>query len=147
MQTSVSSLNDYADSGIAYFQQAFYQQQHASPACKSGCSYCCHGPVHLTPVEVLNIVLHINSSAITVAQRADWRERIAARLACIGTLAVSDQLQMTIPCPFLCEGRCSIYAVRPLFCRGRNVIGVAACQAASPIRPGSNNTKSFRSKC
>ncbi len=98
-------------------------------ACQSGCSYCCHGPVHLTPLEVLNIVLHINSSAISVAQRADWRERITARLAFIGTLAVSDQLQMTIPCPFLFEGRCSIYAVRPLFCRGRNVIGVDACKA------------------
>ena len=137
MHAAVATLNDYADDGIAYFQQQVYLRQNITPACRSGCSYCCHGPVHLTPLELLNIVLHINSADVTVAQRADWQARISSRLAFIGTLAVSDQLQMTIPCPFLCDGSCSIYAVRPLFCRGRNVIGIAACQAgfANPAEP------------
>ena len=136
MHDNVTAINDYADAGIAYFQQAFFQQQHRAPACASGCSYCCHGPVHATPIELLNIILHMNSAAISGEQRGDWQERIIARLTLIGALAVSDQVQMTIPCPFLCEGRCSIYTVRPLFCRGRNALGVAPCQAgfADPSR-------------
>jgi len=129
LQRSVTTLNDFADSGIAYFHQVLFQQRQISPACQAGCAYCCHGPVHPTPVEVLNIVHYINSSAISPDQRADLRQRMHERRIVIGKLTVSEQLLQTIPCPFLLTGRCGIYAVRPLCCRGRNVLDAAPCIA------------------
>src|SRR5262249_29299285 len=36
----------------------------------------------------------------------------------------------SVPCPFLCDERCSIYDVRPLTCRGYNSTSVEACRTA-----------------
>ena len=41
-----------------------------------------------------------------------------------------DPLNESVPCPLLVEGRCSVYEVRPLICRGYNSTNVDACRKA-----------------
>jgi hypothetical protein len=36
----------------------------------------------------------------------------------------------SVPCPLLIDGRCSVYALRPLVCRGYNSTDVDACREA-----------------
>jgi hypothetical protein len=40
----------------------------------------------------------------------------------------SRELAPEYPCPFLQEGQCSIYEVRPLACRGKNSLDAKACE-------------------
>ncbi|HEY3418323.1 MAG TPA: YkgJ family cysteine cluster protein, partial [Armatimonadota bacterium] len=93
---------------------------------------------HLTPIELLNIVLHLASSAVSVAQRTLLRQRIGEKTTVISGMTVQAQMERTITCPFLLENRCSIYAVRPLLCRGRNSFDATPCQAvyADPTQAG-----------
>lgn len=66
-------------------------------ACARGCSACCHYNVHLLPIEAELIEKHSGAK----------RSR-----------GLHTQQDFTgTPCPFLCDGQCSIYEVRPMSCR------------------------------
>lgn len=88
-------------------EQAWADARAAEPAqsvtasCAAGCGWCCHQPVEASTIEVLAIAAHLrhHSDAATV------RARLAAWPG--GRL-----------CPFLADGTCAIYPVRPLKCRG-----------------------------
>lgn len=72
-----------------------------SAACAAGCGWCCHQPVEVSTIEALAI-------AADLRRRPDadvLRERLAAWSG--GRI-----------CPFLADGACAIYPVRPLKCRG-----------------------------
>lgn len=128
LHTAATAINSYADAGIADLHALFAQQGDAL-ACHAGCSHCCHGPVHLSPLELLNIALHLDSTAVAPAQRTELHARIEAKNLRVRGMSVETQTRTIIPCPFLLESQCSIYAVRPLFCRGRNAIDLAPCLA------------------
>src|SRR5690242_19292114 len=51
-------------------------------------------------------------------------------------LTAEQRRQLRLPCPLLVEGRCSVYAVRPLSCRGWNSLDRGLCDAdlADPSR-------------
>lgn len=66
-------------------------------ACRRGCNACCHIPVHLFPIE-----------AELIEKRTGVRRR--------ATPAPKRDFTGE-PCPFLVNGECSIYEVRPLVCR------------------------------
>lgn len=78
----------------------------AHAACRSGCSSCCHVAVSLSRAE-----------ARLIAQKtgAKLNEGAGASLDFADPQDV-DRIAGT-PCPFLAEGRCSIYAHRPFVCR------------------------------
>jgi Fe-S-cluster containining protein len=97
-------------------------------ACESGCDFCCHMPVSLSMPEALRIHAHVAQT---------WSEADRAQL--IGALAEAskaarddeDALFLSRrPCVFLHEGRCTIYAVRPLACRGHASFSRSACAEA-----------------
>ena len=134
---AVAGIHAYADVSIAGFQAEYRAQGGPASACQAGCAYCCHGPVHLTPLETLHIVLHLASPAVSVDERTHWGERIGQQAARIDGLTVQGQIGRTIACPFLLDDCCGIYAVRPLLCRGRNAFDAAPCRAgfADPTPP------------
>lgn len=73
-------------------------------ACKKGCYFCClNQDVPVTPPESLGISWYVSE-----VLEPSVRERLRERL--------KDQAQ-TIGCPFLKDGACVIYPVRPLACR------------------------------
>jgi hypothetical protein len=43
-------------------------------------------------------------------------------------MTAAERQSPALPCPFLEEGRCSIYEARPLSCRGTNSLDAAACE-------------------
>jgi Fe-S-cluster containining protein len=62
--------------------------------CKKGCTHCCHIPVSISELEIDYIT---KQTKIRRSKKSP---------------AVSGS-----PCPFLKKGSCSIYKVRPFFCR------------------------------
>lgn len=70
-------------------------------ACKSGCSACCHMNVNITEVEAQLI-----------------EEQTGRRYKRLATPVRHPVDKFTgVPCPFLADGACSIYSVRPFMCR------------------------------
>lgn len=89
----------------------------AALACRAGCAACCQQELSFTLIEALAVVATLE--ALPAAQRASIAEQAAASGP---------------PCAMLDhEGRCRIYAGRPLTCRShglpiRQDDAVAACQ-------------------
>jgi Fe-S-cluster containining protein len=110
-------------------------QRGEKPSCREGCCACCYHPVPIAPTEARMLAewLEAQPEEKRSALRARFRD-VAARLEetgiaqtlressgrperdAIGALAVK-YFALAIPCPFLEEGRCAIYATRPLRCR------------------------------
>ena len=76
--------------------------------CTSGCSACCHMPTMAFQHEAEAMAVASGRTARRLAFR-EIPDALSAANAFIGQ-----------PCPFLVDGRCAIYAYRPLICRLHN---------------------------
>ncbi len=92
----------------------------AERACRVGCSHCCHFPVGVTFGEALAVAEVVRaSSALTASLH---RERAASA-------ALPWAQLVGRACPFLVQGHCAVYAVRPLPCRALASRDANACAA------------------
>ena len=57
-------------------------------------------------------------------------EALVARIETTFRMNVDDRMAKRVPCPFLVEGSCSIYAVRPFACRRQVSIDASLCEKA-----------------
>src|SRR6478752_5417576 len=96
-------------------------------ACKAGCDHCCHQPVGLTPPEALAIFAHLRQT-LASDELASVAARLAQRARETRGLSSAERFSPDQPCPFLERGRCSIYEVRPLACRGMNSLDAEECK-------------------
>lgn len=98
-------------------------------ACSAGCAWCCHQQVALEPLEAIAIARHIEAT-FTPEEKTALKQRVDAladRTRGMGNLAWA---RLKTPCAFLVDGRCSIYAVRPLRCRAVYSRDAAHCKWA-----------------
>lgn len=92
-------------------------------ACSAGCAMCCHQHVAVSVVEAVAI-------ADELAALPGLAARLAAAAPHIASLAASERRHARLACPFLeADGRCGIYAFRPLRCRGLHSRDAAICRA------------------
>jgi hypothetical protein len=103
------------------------QSPERPPACRAGCAHCCHQAVGVTPPEVFAIHDHLRATRAPAELDAVVARVRAADDATRG-MAAAERLSPELPCPFLEDGRCSIYEARPLSCRGTNSLDAAACE-------------------
>ncbi len=101
----------------------------APAACREGCAYCCHYQVAVSPPEAFAIAAHLRATrnADDLAELAATCARLAAEERGFDPAA---RIRARRPCVLLADGRCSIYAARPLACRGANATDAATCEAA-----------------
>jgi hypothetical protein len=95
-------------------------------ACKAGCDHCCYQSVGVTPPEALVIFDHLTSQLEEGALEA-VKQRIAEARERTRGLSSTERFSPAYPCPFLEQGCCSIYEVRPLSCRGMNSLDADDC--------------------
>jgi Fe-S-cluster containining protein len=95
-------------------------------ACKSGCDHCCYQSVGVTPPEALAIWRHLTAT-LSAAELAALAARIAEVHEQTRRMTSGERFSPEHPCPFLAEGCCSIYEVRPLACRGMNALDAGEC--------------------
>src|SRR5262245_4663010 len=99
----------------------------AALACTPGCAFCCYHPVDITPPEAFAIVAYLRLT-LTPAAGAAAYARLAAQADRIRGLSYEEHAQARIPCALLVDGRCSVYACRPLACRAWNSTSAARCE-------------------
>lgn len=92
-------------------------------ACHKGCSACCHIAVQVTAQEAAVIGREIG---VKVATPARWSTK--------STRDDDAERLYGVPCPFLKDDACSIYASRPLACRTQ--FNVDTEPSACTIIPG-----------
>jgi Fe-S-cluster containining protein len=122
----VRRVAEYADEALAIVKEEYRPPLH----CKAGCSYCCCKPNVLASVpEVVNIVAFVKEMFSTDARR-DLEARTRQYWTQMEGRPVEDPTSESVPCPLLVDGRCSVYEVRPLICRGYNSTDVESCRRA-----------------
>lgn len=82
-------------------------------SCRRSCNNCCHQKVLSTPAEGLAVYLFLRD-------QGRWSEALETRLADEDAYATktnhAEWFREKRPCPFLKDGACSIYPVRPVGC-------------------------------
>lgn len=96
-------------------------------ACRAGCTWCCHFSVDVRAVEVFGILDFVERTFTTEEKSRVYTE-IRVNSTELKNLDELDRMRRNIKCPFLSEGRCTIYAVRPQTCRNYHATSVAGCQ-------------------
>ena len=127
---SASSLLDLANAAAARLDDLI--RRHPAPVgerpvCRAGCSWCCHVLVAVAAPEAIAIAHHIQNempaeaSAMLAAATVELDERVHG-------LDADERAVRQLSCAFLVAGKCAIYPVRPLLCRGWNSLDVIACR-------------------
>jgi Fe-S-cluster containining protein len=108
-------LHAAADDAV---QHAPQRREHA---CAPGCFFCCFLWTDALPLEVLRIADYLRRTAPPEVL-AEVRRRLSERL----TAPLGAR-----PCGLLtAEGRCAVYSIRPLTCRGFHSFSKDACQVS-----------------
>ena len=124
------NITQFADGVLAAVRDEYRPPLH----CQEGCSHCCCKPGVLTSIpELLRIVDHVQSTfgADAISELRERARRYAGQIA---GRSFNDFVNESVPCPLLVHGRCSVYDVRPLTCRGYNSMNVDACRRAHENR-------------
>lgn len=114
-----------ADAAAAAFAAHFPNQPAID--CRAGCDACCHLPVMIPPGVAEAICAHLVERLDPDALAALKAELAQAAAAAD---ALADPSTLRRRCPLLgADGRCTVYAVRPLTCRAFTSPSAAACRA------------------
>ena len=96
-------------------------------ACRAGCTWCCYFTVDVRAAEVFRILDFVEQS-FAPEERARVYAEVRANSMALRKLGEGKRVTRNVKCPFLNEGRCSIYAARPQSCRNYHATNVAGCQ-------------------
>lgn len=104
-------------------------------ACHKGCATCCTLRVTATAPEVLMIGRYVRwSDDKFKSVGIDLPARIAEADAKTRGLDEAERVALRLRCPYIQDGICLIYQVRPLACRGHASYDVRACVEAAAGR-------------
>ena len=125
-------------SGFAEAMTKKHGDPHGSAvACKEGCSFCCYQLVRVSAPEVFRIVRHIESE-VSADTRAELVDRLRKLNAATRGLTTQGRTKIPKSCAFLKDGRCAIYAVRPLACAEFTSYEVRDCKRGQRLGFKSN---------
>ena len=86
-------------------------------ACASGCGWCCHQQLGVSVPEAVRLAAHL--AALPADERAGFERRLIDTDRRTRGMTTSERARARVACAFLgADGRCMVYAVRPLRCRG-----------------------------
>jgi Fe-S-cluster containining protein len=96
-------------------------------ACRAGCTWCCYFTVDVRAVEVFRILDFVEQS-FTCEEKARVYAEVRANSAALRKLNEGERVTRNLKCPFLNEGRCTVYEARPQSCRNYHATSVAGCR-------------------
>ena len=98
-----------------------------SLACGAGCSWCCYFTVDVRAVEVFKILEFVECTFSPEEADRVFAE-VRANSALLERLSADERVTRNLKCPFLTEGRCSVYTVRPQSCRNYHATDARGCE-------------------
>jgi len=96
-------------------------------ACRAGCTWCCYFTVDVRAAEVFRILDFVEQS-FTPEEKARVYAEVRANSLALRKLRVGERVTRNVKCPFLNEGRCTVYGTRPQSCRDYHATSVAGCR-------------------
>ncbi|HTY69198.1 MAG TPA: YkgJ family cysteine cluster protein [Alphaproteobacteria bacterium] len=117
LAAAAAAAGSAADAAWAEARPAVEARRQPGFACAAGCAWCCHQQVAVAPAEAAAIAHHVRQN-FPPAALAALKARLAELDRRTRGLDVAKRAQLKAACAFLEDGRCTIYAVRPLRCRG-----------------------------
>ncbi len=125
-------LTELADTANACTDQLIEDAKSKLPsplplACKAGCAWCCYLMVETTVPEAIRIADHLRKT-LSPEELTRVRDRVAKLDNRTRGLNKDERSEARLPCALLVDGRCSIYPVRPLKCRGGNSTDADICR-------------------
>jgi Fe-S-cluster containining protein len=101
-------------------------------ACEPGCSACCRNvAVDVTPLEAFVVADYLRAN-LDATQREAVTARLAVNAQARSQMSANELRRVRLTCAFLNEqGRCSVYAARPLACAGAFSMSRQACHLAA----------------
>lgn len=118
--------------------QKFRHPDSPPVACTEGCYWCCYQAVPVTAPEAFRI-----SKFLATELGSEGRAKAEANLSKLDKrtrgLTPKARAKLRVPCAFLQDGRCTVYAVRPLACAEFTSFNVQDCKRGQRIgfKPGS----------
>jgi Fe-S-cluster containining protein len=105
------------------------------PDCHKGCATCCTIRVVATAPEVFLVARYIRSVQDKLKQAGiDMRQRLADADSVTRDQDASERVELRQRCPYIHQGACIIYPVRPLACRSHISYSKSACVEAAAGR-------------
>lgn len=96
-------------------------------ACAQGCSFCCHHRVSVLPHEALAL-WHALRTELPAPLAAVVTSRIREHARRVDAMTVAEHYAANLPCAFLVDGVCSVYARRPSVCASFHSMSRARCE-------------------
>jgi Fe-S-cluster containining protein len=127
--TDVDSCRSLVAKSDRRFEAAFHHlaTKGAPIACKSGCSFCCHLRVTVTPLEAIALFRYLRSEILpSLAQEIE--QRVLANADQRAHMTEEQNLSTNVKCAFLVDGACSAYRARPMACAFHHSLDVNACE-------------------
>jgi Fe-S-cluster containining protein len=118
------------------------------PVCKAGCDTCCRiHAVFVTPIEAIRIAAFLRAT-LDADALASLRARVEEIAEMTAGMTLAQRGTSRTACPLLDEtsGACTVYAARPLLCRGYNSCDLSSCLRAfetgeNEVRPPANTNQ------
>jgi hypothetical protein len=120
---SISPLMHFFYTNAAAATARFARQTPV--ACAKGCAHCCQMWVDASPAEILYLAKSLTGRRRTLASDA-----VSNALQNSGHMSFDERGTFVSPCPMLEDGACSVYAARPMACRGAASLDAAVCARA-----------------
>jgi len=98
-------------------------------ACVRGCSWCCHQLIVMTNRDDGIAMLETARDRLSAAEFRDVELKLREQANRIGKLSHEEAESRRWTCPFLRNGECSIYDVRPIACRAVISSDASCCKA------------------
>jgi Putative zinc- or iron-chelating domain len=127
--TDVDSCTSLVAKAGAGFEKTFdgLRNKGARIACKSGCNFCCHLRVTVTPPEAIALFRYLRTEVPdSLAQEVE--QRIMANAEQISAMGEERHVSTNLKCAFLVDGICSAYRARPMACALHHSLDLDACQ-------------------
>src|SRR3954452_25307162 len=118
-------INELTDRSIRQVHAACHDGHRV--ACRSGCTYCCMVPVAASAPEVLAIATFVREQ-FDEGRQAALDRRVEANISATEGMDMSQRDRVRLDCPFLEAGKCTVYEVRPIACRGYSSYSVEDCR-------------------
>jgi Fe-S-cluster containining protein len=96
-------------------------------ACRAGCTWCCYFTVDVRAAEVFRIVDFVEHS-FTPEEKMRVYAEVRVNSAALRKLGEGERVTRNVKCPFLSDGRCTVYEARPQSCRNYHATRVAGCR-------------------
>lgn len=126
-------------------------EDEPAPACSCGCASCCTLRVSATAPEVWGVARFLRAvQPRLLARGIDLVGQVRQANGRTRGLGEAARVALREPCPFVAQGVCVIYPVRPLACRSHVSQDARACVAAAagqraevPTSPGHQLVRSL----